>query len=527
MAKKKKTNPIDLWNMLIDSTLDGTLSWKLTIQNKEGYYCVCSTDAFPKVTFRWEEKGIYTLYWPDHSSVDAKLGSKLESAIHEKNPSWRLKGTSNSDAKKNVKKPGNRQLCKPIDSEMEQRIIQKMGSMAIKWTRKTKGSDYVIYETAEHSDHKYYLSKVTKNGDLDFRFEYDDVEYRVTKTQGAAMEQAILKRGFTSLDEKPKMESSAGNIKKELSIKTKDKKNRPALSQDLENELLDKQTNLYGRETCLMEVYTRPHDYEKLLSHGKVSNAAKKYLSNHKEVIFRIAEHEHSWTNRYMLYRRLVQGTYMPEEKESINPEEKIDSSSSENVGSALPQKMVEPKDFVILSSINRCVHRGHRIIDVVAVIKSFTKEYQTLDVEVSAGYCEACKLFFIQASEYDRLKVYGHPICPIILRSKYESSPETYENSFAELRQYSPLSLCGYSVSATEGLSATVRHKILAGMIDNDIMSKQGIINYLASFINRNGRIKSNRLAVAKWEEDIKFIEDYKKKNYTQVQVRRIKARR
>ena len=68
-----------------------------------------------------------------------------------------------------------------------------------------------------------------------------------------------------------------------------------------------------------------------------------------------------------------------------------------------------------------------------------------------------------------------------------------------------------GYSVSQTEGLSATNRRKILAVIIDNKILSKSEIISYLDFFINQRSSLWNMTNAISKWEADREFVENYK----------------
>lgn len=73
-----------------------------------------------------------------------------------------------------------------------------------------------------------------------------------------------------------------------------------------------------------------------------------------------------------------------------------------------------------------------------------------------------------------------------------------------------SPLKLCGYNVSQTEGLTSATWHFILSKIIHDGIMSKLDVIHYLEHFINLNGSKKENYAAVEKWREDLEFVHKY-----------------
>ena len=83
-----------------------------------------------------------------------------------------------------------------------------------------------------------------------------------------------------------------------------------------------------------------------------------------------------------------------------------------------------------------------------------------------------------------------------------------------------------GYNVSQAEDLTATRRQKILAVIIDNKILSKNEIINYLDFFIHQHGKRNNMERAISKWEDDREFVEEYKSGEYTKYGVNAIYRR-
>ena len=72
-----------------------------------------------------------------------------------------------------------------------------------------------------------------------------------------------------------------------------------------------------------------------------------------------------------------------------------------------------------------------------------------------------------------------------------------------------------GYTVSQEEGLSPMRRQKILAVLIDNEVLTKNDIIGYLDFFISQK---KSNHIfekAISKWLDDREFVAEYKMGSY------------
>ena len=80
-----------------------------------------------------------------------------------------------------------------------------------------------------------------------------------------------------------------------------------------------------------------------------------------------------------------------------------------------------------------------------------------------------------------------------------------------------------GYSVSQEEDLTAARRHRILAVMIDNKILTKTAIISYLDFFISQRQSQPKFEAAISKWENDREFVSDYHKGSYTKYGVKRI----
>lgn len=83
--------------------------------------------------------------------------------------------------------------------------------------------------------------------------------------------------------------------------------------------------------------------------------------------------------------------------------------------------------------------------------------------------------------------------------------------NGEFNMAEESPLRLCGYTVSQQAGLTESTRHYILAKVIHDGIMSKVDAIRYLEHFINMNGSKEGNELALSKWENDLKFVHNYR----------------
>lgn len=147
------------------------------------------------------------------------------------------------------------------------------------------------------------------------------------------------------------------------------------------------------------------------------------------------------------------------------------------------------------------CHHQKHPIVPATAILQNkYDKEIQ-IDIE----YCPKCKRYMINHTSFEHYRErYG------ILIGKLRMITSNGAGGEFDLALESPLKLCGYNVSQTDGLSTATRQFILAKIIHDGIMSKLEVIRYLEHFINMNGSKKGNSLAVEKWYEDLDFVHNY-----------------
>lgn len=181
----------------------------------------------------------------------------------------------------------------------------------------------------------------------------------------------------------------------------------------------------------------------------------------------------------------------------------------------------IRVKDFVVRRTTFKCMNHDHHLQNIDAQIDIIDKFGNIKHEIVSAGYCPNCNIFFIMESTYQKLKLKGTLVCRI-------SDEKTYLNGTASengmrLAQESILMQYGYNVSQTEDLSSARRKKILAVLVDNDILTKSEIISYLDFFINQRKYQSRFEKAIEKWESDKEFIEDYKNGSYKQYGVKGI----
>ncbi len=170
--------------------------------------------------------------------------------------------------------------------------------------------------------------------------------------------------------------------------------------------------------------------------------------------------------------------------------------------------------DFIVRRTTFKCMHKKHHLQNIDAKIDIIDQKGLVQHETISAGYCPNCNIFFIMESTYQKLKMKGTPICRTSDEKTYLSGA-TLKNGM-RLAQESILMQYGYNVSQIEGLSSIHRKKILALLVDNNILTRSDLISYLDFFISQRNYQSRFEKAIKKWEDDRDFIENYNTGNYT-----------
>ncbi len=127
---------------------------------------------------------------------------------------------------------------------------------------------------------------------------------------------------------------------------------------------------------------------------------------------------------------------------------------------------------------------------------------------------------YYIDISSYELFREkYGLPY--VTLKNKTGESFSSY--SF--LADKSELFMYGYNVKQ-DGPGTQERQRLIANLIDCGLMSKKKIHDYLSLFILRSESKPSMINAVAKWKEDLVFLDSYHKKDQRAVWVSGFKAK-
>lgn len=181
----------------------------------------------------------------------------------------------------------------------------------------------------------------------------------------------------------------------------------------------------------------------------------------------------------------------------------------------------IRVKDFVVRRTTFKCMHQNHQLQNIEAVINIIDKRGDVKTEKASAGYCPKCNVFFIMESTFQNLKKKGTLICRVSDEKAYLRG-NTYTNGM-QLAQESILMQYGYTVSQQENLTAASRRKILALLVDNNVLTRSEIISYLDFFISQRKYQVKFKNAIEKWESDREYIAGYNTGNYTRIGVKGI----
>lgn len=84
-------------------------------------------------------------------------------------------------------------------------------------------------------------------------------------------------------------------------------------------------------------------------------------------------------------------------------------------------------------------------------------------------------------------------------------------------------LMLNGYTVNSKDDFSARERQKTLQRIIDNDVLKKRQVLDYLEMFIRESANNPRRQNAISKWKEDKQFVLNYTPKKTLEVRIWKI----
>lgn len=159
--------------------------------------------------------------------------------------------------------------------------------------------------------------------------------------------------------------------------------------------------------------------------------------------------------------------------------------------------------------------HQKHSIVEFRAYIDDFDGEESSFFVE----YCYDCDKFLMRFEDYSQY-LHKYHFFPL----KLEILDVVYDD-YHRLEQ-SPLKINGYTVNSKDDFSARERQKTLQRIIDNGVLEKRKVLDYIEMFIYESANNPRRQNAISKWKEDKQFVLNYTAKKTPEVRIWKIQRR-
>lgn len=234
----------------------------------------------------------------------------------------------------------------------------------------------------------------------------------------------------------------------------------------------------------------------------KSKNAS--YLNTYRKTIYGRPKSAAEWYSMKRAFEREYEYLWVIEDKVSQILETMDKPDDGVGYGATL---------FICKGSV-LCHKNKHPLVPATAIIHDKKDREIELDVE----YCPICKRYMLNFTSNEQYRErYG-----VLIGKMKMISSNGYDGEF-EMASESPLKLCGYNVSQSEGVSTATRQFLLAKIIHDGIMSKVEAIHYLEHFINLNGAKQENAIALEKWCKDLDFVHKYNSNTQPRVYIENI----
>ena len=165
--------------------------------------------------------------------------------------------------------------------------------------------------------------------------------------------------------------------------------------------------------------------------------------------------------------------------------------------------------DIIVISNIKKCVHDNHNITDYVVEVPVLYNDTNIRFKSVLVSYCKECNRFVMLKDSYKQID--GIILCQIIDMTTVSESNNDDDNDLSNIQKHSILYEYGYSVSKQNDIPEKVRRIILSLLIESQIMTRSEIINHINSLISRGEKRTNWEEAICKWNQDKKYISEYK----------------
>ena len=182
----------------------------------------------------------------------------------------------------------------------------------------------------------------------------------------------------------------------------------------------------------------------------------------------------------------------------------------------SLMERNIEFADVLVFNSSLYCKENGHIITPCRGTVSILTPDNKVEPYHIYVGYCQSCGIYIAFKSDYRKMLEHGTPLCTVY---EYEQYTEQAKSNFAYKSQ-SILAAKGYNVQANSSLSDQDRQSILRDCIDNNLVQIHDLLDFLNWLVRTRNPLPNLQNAVAKWKQDIIFVEQYKENQRKEVEI-------
>lgn len=180
--------------------------------------------------------------------------------------------------------------------------------------------------------------------------------------------------------------------------------------------------------------------------------------------------------------------------------------------------------EAIVLSDNRKCIYSNHELTDIVAILRIAIPSGKVIDYSIPAAYCKECDAYFVLKQDFNKAKLRGIILCPVIdkdvynTRKKYNIKSTGGESKIHEL---------GYNVRKGNNYTTEQRHIVLANILENTNISMHEIQSNISRCIKQHQKQMNYAEAVRCWINDYDFLTTYKSGDIPQVIIKQIKIGR
>lgn len=170
---------------------------------------------------------------------------------------------------------------------------------------------------------------------------------------------------------------------------------------------------------------------------------------------------------------------------------------------------IIKTGDIVVRTTILRCIKKDHPFEDVTICVNILDKDCKLKQRKMPGYFCRECNQYYMLKEDFKKMTYHGCILCKIVERDFFTQGNKTdFSSTF---KKESDLHMRGYNVKEDSQLSQEQRQRLLEILVDEKIMWKAEICDFLDSIIRLNRKNPYMAQAIEKWTADRNHIRRYR----------------